>query len=128
MCDAGRRDLLGSPATDVVLLEPDAPAGVDESRQRPERRRLPGTVGAEDHHDLALVDREVEPVQHPHRAVAAGQLLHREHAHCSAHAGVPRYASMTRGSSRICSGAPSAILEPKSSTTIWSEMAITIAM
>src|SRR5262249_50836392 len=38
---------------------------------------------------------------------------------------VPRYAAMTAGSFCTSTGAPSAILRPRSSTTTWSEMSIT---
>src|SRR5438874_2043439 len=93
-----------------------------------------GANGAEDHHDLAFAYCEVESVQHADRAVTTGQLLDAEQLRTCAgdafagHCGVPRYASITSGLSRISSGLPSAIWDPKSSTTILSEMPMTIAM
>ena len=36
-------------------------------RDRPQRGGLAGTVGAEDDDHLALVDEEIETVQHPER-------------------------------------------------------------
>ena len=79
---SGRRPTIGVP------VERDAGRGVDHARDRAQRRRLARAVRAEDHDDLALVDGEVEAVQHPHRAVAGPQLARPRAARVTA-AGVP---------------------------------------
>ena len=60
-------------APDDAPVERMLPERVDHARDGAQRRGLPGAVGAEDHDDLALGDREVDAVQHLHRPVAGAQ-------------------------------------------------------
>ena len=76
---------------------------------------LPAPLARHDGH-VPLLDTEVDVVQHLDLAVAALHVLQRQEAH----AGAPRYASMTIGSLRTASRWASAILRPKSRTTMWS--------
>ena len=61
----GRRPVARSPRpacpTIDELAEPQSPFDVDHPADRPQRRGLAGAVGAEDHHDLALVDEKSSP-------------------------------------------------------------------
>ena len=66
-----------SPTIVVAVERRSRPCASISPGERPQRRGLARAVRAEDHHDLALIDREVDAVQHPHRAVAAGELLDR---------------------------------------------------
>ena len=69
--DAPGRDLVGGGVGDVAAVEDDrALVGRDQAGDRLEQRRLAGAVGAEQRHDLALVDLEVDVEQHLHVAVA----------------------------------------------------------
>src|SRR5205807_4263730 len=57
-------------AGDVVAVESDlAGARVDEPGYGLEQRRLAGAVGAEEGHDLPLLDLEVDAEEHLHRPV-----------------------------------------------------------
>ncbi len=76
--DTCGRDLVRTPADDRTLVEHDATAGFDHPRDRPQRGGLARAVGAEDHHDLAFIDGEIDPVEHPHRAVSRAQLRNLE--------------------------------------------------
>ena len=106
---ASLRDVLEAPPHDVgraladelLAAQLDAARGLDHARHRPQRGGLAGTVGTEDHDDLAVVDMEVEPVQHLDRPVPAAQGLdveQRRRRGCAGcrrrgrvgHAGAPR--------------------------------------
>ena len=111
---------IGVPSKVISPLTRDHPA------DGPQRGGLAGAVGAEDDDDLALVDREVDAVQHLHRAVAA---VHGPSARAAPSGGRPQVGlDDLRVVADDARAAPSAILRPKSSTTMWSEIAITIAM
>jgi hypothetical protein len=86
---------------DPVRLEPDDVPPVEEDvaavgRVDPgdevEERRLPGAVGADHAHDLALVDPEVEPVDHlqPSEGLAHALELEQGHQIGFSTRGVPR--------------------------------------
>ena len=89
---------------DVVAVDADrARHRPDEAGHRPQRRRLAGTVGAEQRHHLAGVDVEVEVAHDRRRVVAGGQrpsssstglVSHRSNAFVSL-AAEPRYAATT---------------------------------
>ncbi len=85
-------------ARDVSTVEADrAPRRVVQSRDHPQRRRLAGTVRAEQSDDLTLVDRDREVVQSRDSAVADLRACHLQERHQSTSApvsvslsGVPR--------------------------------------
>ena len=62
------------------------PAGLHHPGERSEHRGLAGAVGAEDRHLAALLDLEVDALDHQHLAVGRAQVLDLEQAH----AGAPR--------------------------------------
>src|SRR6185437_10258449 len=51
--DPAARDVFGRTIVDTAAFEADLAAAPDEARQRPERGRLAGAVGAEDRRDAA---------------------------------------------------------------------------
>src|SRR5215211_2534914 len=103
-----------------------------ESADRLQRRRLARAVGADQAHELALVDGEVDAADGLDAAIRDVQLAeleqraHRAAASSAAPAvprslppvaagaagAAPRYASMTRGSFCTSRGSPSAIRRP----------------
>src|SRR3954470_8720021 len=67
-------NLVRRAPVDARALEADlARARLDEAHQRLERGRLAGAVAAEEGHDLASVDREVEPEQDLRASIAGAQ-------------------------------------------------------
>src|SRR5690606_25832985 len=68
------RDRLRRPAVDAPTVERDRAVDRDETADGAERGGLAGAVGAEHDRDLALVDPQVDLVEHPDRAVPAGHL------------------------------------------------------
>src|SRR5205085_8172503 len=114
-------DPLRRAAEQLGAVEAHAALRARDARERAQRRRLARAVGAEDRHDLALVDGEREVADHGHRPVAGLEALDLEEAH----AGAPRYASITCGSSCTSAGLPSAISRPNSIPTAWSDVRLT---
>ena len=68
--DAAADDLVGIDAVDALAVEHDLAAddfavlGLEQARDRLQRRRLAGAVGAEQRHDRALRHLEAEAAQH----------------------------------------------------------------
>src|SRR5207245_5201430 len=91
-------------------------------------RRLARAVGAEQGHDLPLVDFQGDPLQHLNGAIAGPQVFDTQQTGHHATSSLTRYAAMTRGSARTSAGVPSAILTPWSSTAIRSEIPMTTFM
>src|SRR5690349_5800771 len=123
--DAEPGHLLGGQPDEIPAAEGDPAAGPHHPADRPQRRRLAGAVRAEQRDHLALADGEVDPVQRADLPVRGGEVLDLEQR---GHAGVPRYAASTAGSSRTCAGVPVATTRPKSSTTTVSDSRITMPM
>ena len=94
ICSGARAERCSCPS------KRDRALGRDHPADGPQRGGLAGAVGAEDHDDLALVDGEVDAVQHLDRAVAgvqtraarAGSSTRRTRSlgRCVGHAGAPR--------------------------------------
>ena len=82
--DAAPDDVRGIVTDDLVAGESHRALGVDHPRDRTKGGRLAGTVRAEHHDDLALVDPQVQAAQHRDRAVAGDETGHLEQAHVPA--------------------------------------------
>src|SRR6185503_5113417 len=84
VADAEPDDVLGGAAVDALAAEPDLAARADAHvADRAQRRGLAGAVGAEQRDHAALVDLEVDAVQHlagAIRRIDAVQLEQRGHA------------------------------------------------
>src|SRR4029450_11562320 len=87
-----------------------------------------GGVAAEQRHQLALADAELDVLQDVDQAVVGVDAGELQEAHFVTPLFVPRYASTTRGSVATVSNEPSAILTPWSSATTRSEMPSTTCM
>src|SRR5207237_9805966 len=83
---------------------------------------------ADQRDDLALLHVEADPVQRRDRAVGDLEVGHGEERAHTASTGSPRYASITTGSARTCSGVPCAIVLPKFSTRMRSQIPITTSL
>src|SRR6185295_14981564 len=68
--DAEPGDRFRPAAAERLAVEEDLAVALDRARDRAERRRLAGAVGAEHGDDLALLDRERDPFERPHLSVA----------------------------------------------------------
>src|SRR6266545_3118421 len=124
--DAEPGDALRRAAADALTAEADLARLRHEDRERPQRRRLPGSVPAEDGDDFSFRDLQRHAVEHLHRPVAGVDAVELEHGgHYSV---VPRYASITAGSRCTSAGVPAAIFCPKSSTVTESETRMTRPM
>jgi hypothetical protein len=65
---------------DVLALEDDAaPGGAHHARDGAQRRRLAGSVGADEGHDLSLVDLDVDALQRVDGAVVDIEIGDLEH-------------------------------------------------
>ena len=71
---SGGTDAAGDDISRVVHLD-GAFGRIDEARDHPQRRRLAAARGAEQRDELALLQRQVDVVDHRDRAVALGQTL-----------------------------------------------------
>src|SRR5690606_15768302 len=104
-------------AGNVFALEGDrAFARARVAAHRHQQRGLAGPVGADQRHDLALVDFYRHAIQGLDGAVIRMDVVQLQH-HSS-----PRYALMTRSSLRTCSGVPVVIGLPCSMTRIRSDI------
>ena len=72
--DAVAHDGVGAGVADVVPGHRDRTSARDRARDGPDRRGLAGAVGTEDDDHLALVDLQVQPVQHLDRPVAGVEI------------------------------------------------------
>ena len=93
VCDPDAGDRLGPPGKPLAR-EDELAARFHRRRDRAQRRRLAGAVGAEDGDDLALVDGEVDSAQRLQRPVARGDAaqLKQGHAVGARYPGTPRFA------------------------------------
>src|SRR4029450_750489 len=131
-------------AGQILASKPHPPgARWEQPEDRLDQRRLARPVPPDPGDDLALSHGEVDPVEdvplgdvagdkvidREKRAVARG-LVHCEASPCAVSTTVspPRYASITRLSSRTSCGWPSAITFPSAITTTRSEWFITTSM
>src|SRR6266511_2361682 len=135
--DAALDDVVRRVGRDVLALEADPPAArVVEAVDRPQCRRLAGTVRSDQRHDLALADRDRDSLERLDRPVEGVDVLELEDVvrlgvhppFAPSTACLPRYASITRVSFCTSSGEPSAIFSPYSSTVTRSETPITTRM
>ena len=70
LADADPHDLVGLGLREVASVEADLPpGGMHESRDRPQRRRLSRTVGADERHNLAGAHRYGQAANRLHPAV-----------------------------------------------------------
>src|SRR3954465_927741 len=134
------RDLVGGHFGDVTAFVQDlAGAGARLAEDRHHQRRLAGTVGADQRHDLAGSDFEVDALQRLDLAVGGAKAADREQGSGRRHdppsitaaassSSVPREAAVPLGSARTSRGEPSEIFTPWSITTMWSEISITTDM
>jgi hypothetical protein len=76
---AGHR--FGRTPEDRATTEQDLTLRVDQAADGAQRRGLAGTVGAEDHRHVPLLDPEIDVVEHPHGPVAAAHVGDLEEAH-----------------------------------------------
>src|SRR4051794_33074957 len=113
-----------------AVVEHIARFRLEQTADRAQRRRLARAVRADERDDLALLHVETDAVQRGDLAVADRKIVDAEnHAHSSTvSAGSPRYASMTTGFERTSAGVPCAIVLPKFSTRMRSQMPITSSM
>src|SRR5262249_29449429 len=94
-------------ARDLARIKHDSSRiRVVEPRYGAQDRRLAAAVAAQQRDDLAGLHRKTDVVNRRHLMVANGELFHLED-HDS-----PKYAAITAGSLRTCSGVPWAILRP----------------
>src|SRR5205823_3986230 len=98
----------------------------NESGDGAQRRRLSGAVRAEHRGHAALGELQVDAENDGDTLVAGAQRIHAEERHHATFS--PRYARMTAGSSRTCSGDPAEMSRPKSRTWMWSQTRITSDM
>ena len=113
--DAERRDRFGRTPLQPLPGKPDFTLAADHAADGTQRRRLAGTIGAEQHGHAAFLDRDIDAVHDLGLTVERldrTQLEDRRHQ-CR----LPRYASVTAALSRTSSGEPSAMTRPKLSTT-----------
>ena len=76
--------VLGLLPGDVALADPDLPAAdLEQPGDRVEQRGLAAARGPEQHDELALLDLEVEAVEHPHALESDRDLAYRNRAHRS---------------------------------------------
>jgi len=74
--DSGSNDLAGSQTIDLASVEPDTAGGrAHQPADRAQRGRFSGPVGTDQGHDLALADRQRDPVQCRDPSVAGNQIL-----------------------------------------------------
>src|SRR4029079_1010079 len=104
-----RAAAVGADQFERAAGEADAPRAPHRARDRAERRRLAGAVGAEHGDDRALLDRERDPVQHVDGAVARLDVLELEECRHAA-SSPPRYAWITAGSRCTSAGPPAAVV------------------
>src|SRR2546425_278726 len=123
------QDLVGAEPDQALVLEGDAAAeGGEIAEDRLEKGRLARPVGPDHADDGAGRDLERHALEDLEPAVARAELSDLEHQASAGSRRRPRSASITAGSRRIVSGAPSAILSPWSMTTSLSQSSITNAM
>jgi len=73
MRDAKPRAIRRAYAAHVLAVELDPASRRDHAGERAQRRGLAGAIGTEQRDDRAFLDREIDAVQHPDRAVAGMQ-------------------------------------------------------
>ena len=122
--DAVRDDLVRGPPRERRALEGErAGPRRDHAGDHAQQRGLPGPVGADDGHRLARVHAQRDVPQRGEvpvpradaRRARASSRRSREDPLLLTHVSTtfsPRYASITRGSSAIAAGGPSAIFSP----------------
>src|SRR5207237_5794146 len=81
MGDPETHDILGRAAEKRLAVEANLAAAPDHSAQRAQGRRLAGTVGAEQCHDIAFVEYEIEAVKGLVVTIKRTQPAHLEHHH-----------------------------------------------
>src|SRR5206468_343539 len=125
VADPEPRQLVRAPAVDGPAGEDDPAAlGREDSGDRAQQRRLAGAVRPEHGDDLLVADLERDAAEDAQVAVAgvhpsdrqqdlAGGAASAQNATSS-----PRYESITTGSWSTSAAGPSAILRPRSSTTM----------
>jgi hypothetical protein len=90
MCDAQRRDPVCRQMRDVLALVEN---GAGDARQpaanRHQQRGLARPVGADQRHDLAIADLQIDGVEGPYRAIGGRNRAQRQH-HAVAASGSPR--------------------------------------
>src|SRR6266508_4435394 len=128
VADSPARQLVGGDAADRLAEESDlALLRRQDPRDRAEQRRLAGAVRSEHRDDFLELDVDRHAAQDGDVAVAGVHLVESEDRRLPDrrrggrdHAGIasPRYASTTIGSRRTSPGGPSAILRPRSRTTM----------
>src|SRR5581483_1325666 len=102
-------------AREIASVEDDTPARRPVcARDRTEKRRLAGAVGADERENLAVLDGERDVANGVKKAVANVEMLDGEQAHVTP---LPRYASITAGCASTASGTSSAITRPASMHT-----------
>ena len=107
------QDLVGAEPDQALVLEGDAAAeGGEIAEDRLEEGRLARPVGPDHADDGAGRDLERHALEDLEPAVARAELSDLEHQASAGSRRRPRSASITAGSRRIVSGAPSAILSP----------------
>ena len=78
----GDAAVLGLLPGDVALADPDLPAAdLEQAGDRVEQRGLAAARRPEQHDELALLDLEIEAVEHPHAPKGDGDLADRNRAH-----------------------------------------------
>src|SRR5262249_7988990 len=130
LADPPRHDLVRGHRVDSLAVQQDvALSRLEDARDCPQGRALAGPVGADQRHDLAVLDLDADALQGVDVAVEGVDVRKLECRHRQAVAASvadrPRYASITCGSRWTSTGEPSAILMPWSSTVTRSEMPIT---
>ena len=89
MGDPEAHDIFSGAAEEGLAIEADLATEPYHPAERAQCRRLAGSVGAEQRHDIALVEREVEAVKGLVLTIKRTQLAYFEH-HCTGARGLPR--------------------------------------
>jgi hypothetical protein len=89
MGDPEAHDILSGPAEEGLAVEANLAAEPDHPAEGAQCRRLARAVGAEQCHDVALVERKIEPVKGLVLTVKRTQPAHFEH-HCIGARGLPK--------------------------------------
>src|SRR5207253_9551251 len=89
MGDPKTYNILGGAAEEGLAVKPDLAAEPNHPAERAQCRRLAGSIGAEQRHDVAFVEREIEAVKSLVLTVKRTQLAHFEH-HWTGARGLPR--------------------------------------
>ncbi len=87
--DPEAHDILGGAAEEGLAVEANLTTDSNNPAERAQCRRLAGTVRAEQRHDVAFVECEVEAVKGLVLTIKRTQLAHLEH-HCRGARGLPK--------------------------------------